>query len=101
MKKILAIAMAFMALAAAGQTTTKLEAGKNNEYGLIYSLPKTLVDIVIETETTVKTPGEFNNYARRYLNITDAVRTPSQTSKVKSITLVPRGVADQDNRWTM
>ncbi len=101
MKKILTIAMAFMALAAAGQTTTKLEAGKNNEYGLIYSLPRTVIDIVIETETTVRTPGEFSNYARRYLNVTDVVRTPSRTSTVKSITLVPRGVADQDNRWTM
>ena len=101
MKKILAIAMICMAFGALGQTTTKLEAGKSNEYGLIYSLPKTVIDIVVETETTERAPGEFSNYAHRYLNITDAVRTPSKTSAVKSITLVPRGVADPDNRWTM
>ena len=41
------------------QTTQKLTAGKINEYGLIYSLPVTTVDVTLEAEKTVKTPGEF------------------------------------------
>jgi len=102
MKKILTIAAASVVFLCAGaQTTTKLEAGKNNEYGLIYSLPRTVLDIVIETETTERVPGEFSNYARRYLNIDDAIRTSSKTATVKSVTIVPRGEADPDNRWTM
>ena len=32
-------------ISAFAQETTKLTAGKHNEYGLIYSLPKTVFDI--------------------------------------------------------
>lgn len=94
-------AVALFALGAGAQTTTKLEAGKNNEYGLIYSLPRTVFDIVIETETTEREPGEFSNYARRYLNIDDAIRTASKSATVKSVTIVPRGEADPENKWAM
>ena len=81
------------------QTTQRLNASKANDYGLIYSLPRTLLDITIETEHTVKTPGEFYNYAKLKLGINDAVTKPEQSVAVKSVTITPRGVADNANRW--
>ena len=48
-----------MPTASMAQTTQKLTANKANEYGLIYSLPQTVLDITIEAERTVKRPGEF------------------------------------------
>lgn len=58
--KIWSVALVAM-LSVAGmsaQTTQKLTATKANEYGLIYSLPKTVLDITIEAEKEVKKPGE-------------------------------------------
>lgn len=95
-----AMALAFIGTVGA-QTTQRLTADKLNEYGLVYSLPMTVVDITVETEHTIETPGEFNNYATRHLGLTDGVvRKPSHRVVVKSITLTPRGVANPQNRWT-
>ena len=45
--------------AANAQTTQKFSATKANDYGLVYSLPVTVLDITIEAEQVVKEPGEF------------------------------------------
>lgn len=66
-----------------------------------YTLPKTAVDIVIESEISEKQPGEFSNYARRYLNLDDVVRQPSQSATIKSITIVPVAVPDTSARFSM
>lgn len=89
------------ALPLSAQTTQRLTADKTNEYALIYSLPTTAVDITIETRHTVSTPGEFNNYAGRYLGFgeADVVRVPSHDVTVQSVTIVPRGTANPENRW--
>ena len=83
------------------QTTQRLTADKTNEYALVYSLPLTVIDITIETEHTVKKPGEFNNFATRYLGLDgDAViREAEHNVRIKSVTLSSRGMADPENRW--
>lgn len=99
--RLLAAALAALLLPAAltAQTTQRLTASKATEYGLVYTLPVTEIDITIETEHTRRAPGEFHNYARRHLAINDAITTESTTVAIKSITFTPRGVADPDNRW--
>lgn len=88
------------ALVSAAQTTRSFTADKTNEYALVYSLPRTVLDITIETVHTVTRPGEFSNYANRYLGITDAVTTPSNSVRIKSVTIVPRGIpGGADSRW--
>ncbi|MDE7426579.1 MAG: DUF4831 family protein [Muribaculaceae bacterium] len=100
MKKFLTAAAAVLSIMSSGaQTTQRLDASKLNEYGLIYTLPVTGLEIYVEVEHTVAKPGEFYNYARRYLNITDAITEPSHTIKVKSVNVLTRGVADPSNRW--
>ncbi|MGM9865652.1 MAG: DUF4831 family protein [Muribaculaceae bacterium] len=96
---LLILAAACVGLNAAAQKTEKLTASKGNDYGLVYTLPKTAVDITVETETTVKARGEFANYARMRLGIDNAVTEPSTRVTVKSITIGTRGVPDSDNRW--
>lgn len=97
------LAIAALAIAAlvpaSAQNTQRLTATKANEYGLIYSLPVTDLLITIETEHTRRTPGEFYNYARRHLGLTDAITEPSTTVKVKSVTINTHGVPDPENRW--
>ncbi len=95
------LAAACSASMAWGQTTTRLSATKANDYGIVYSLPITTLDITIETEYTEQTPGELANYAKLYLNIDNAITKSARTSRVKSIVVNSRGVPDPDNRWMM
>lgn len=103
MKKILnsaiALAMLMCSAGAVAQTTQKVTAGKASEYGLIYTLPLTAIDIYIEAELTKEQPGEFFNYAKNRLNINDAIKEEKQSAKVLSVTMVPRGVADSSEQW--
>ena len=80
------------------QTTQKLTAGKINEYGLIYSLPVTTVDVTLEAEKTVKTPGEFFKYAKKYLG-TEPITESSTAYELKSVNIIPRGITDPDERY--
>lgn len=98
-KYTLVLAFAFATLCSQAQITTQFTASKANEYGLTYSLPKTAFDIVVETQHTVTQPGEFANYAKRHLAINDAITRADKSVTVSSITIVPRGIPDADNRW--
>lgn len=89
------------AICANAQTATRLTASKDNDFGIVYTLPVTALDITVETELSELTPGEFYNYARRNLNISNAITKPSHSAKIKSVTIVPRGVSDKDNQWLM
>lgn len=84
-----------------GQSAIKMTAAKANDYGLVYCLPNTVLDIVIETEFSEQKPGQFFNYARRNLNIDNAISQESRTAKVKSVTIIPRGEVNKDNEWLM
>ena len=100
MKKI-ALALASLALfaTATAQTSQRLTAGKASEYGLVYSLPQTAVDIYLEAEITEQHPGEFYNYARRHLGINDAITTSKRSAELKNVVIVPRGVVDPQQQW--
>lgn len=86
---------------AAAQTTQKLNVGKAEDYGLTYSLPRTAVDVTVEALFTERTPGEFSNYARRYLNISDAITEPSVDVQLQAVVIDTHGVADDANRWSV
>lgn len=92
-------AMLAIAISAPAQISQKITAGKANEYGLVYSLPLTALDIYIEAEVTESHPGQFYNYARRHLGLTDAITADGRSSRVLDVIIVPRGVADPDKRY--
>ena len=57
-KYILILAAAALSgLPATAQTSQKLTAGKASEYGLIYTLPATALDIYFEAEVSEEHPG--------------------------------------------
>ncbi len=96
---LFAALLASTALTMPAQTSQKITAGKANEYGLIYSLPVTALDIYIEAEVTECHPGEFYNYARRHLGIKDAITAVSRSARVTDVVIIPRGMADPDRRY--
>lgn len=99
-KTLTAFAISLMALQpAAAQTTQRLAAGKATEYGLVYNLPRTAIDITLEVELTETAPGEFYNYANRHLGITDAIRRGERSARLLSASIASRGVPDEQSQW--
>jgi len=95
------IALVLGACAIAGtsaQTTNKLTASKANEYGLMYTLPLTSFEVTIAAEKTVRTPGEFYQYARKYLNA-DPVLTPSVSWRITDAVISPTAYPDVNERY--
>ena len=82
------------AFAAPAQTTTKLSASKANDYGLVYTLPTTVLDITVEARHTINQPGEFYKYAKKYLNYDTPISEPSESWEIQSITVNARGQAE-------
>ncbi len=88
-------------LAAPAQTTTKLSASKANDYGLVYTLPTTVLDITVEAVHTVNQPGEFYKYAKKYLNSDTPISEPSESWDIKSVTVNARGRANNAEQYLM
>lgn len=86
---------------AEAQSIQKLTATKANDYALVYTLPNTVLDITFETERTERQPGELSLYARKYLNADNVILEPSTAVRIKSVTVVPRGVANLDKRYAV
>ncbi|MDE6384445.1 MAG: DUF4831 family protein [Paramuribaculum sp.] len=85
-------------LPAAAQTTQKLSAGKVNEYGLIYTLPSTAVDVTLEAELTVETPGEFYLYSEKYLGVSPIVKA-SRSYRLLSARIDSHGIPTDSLRY--
>ena len=55
------------------QETKRLTAEKHNEYGLIYSLPQTHLDIEVVATKTTRKAGPYYQYAEKYLGIPEPI----------------------------
>lgn len=98
----LALTAALTATAAAtAQETLRLTANKHNEYGLIYSLPQTHINIEVEAVCTIKKAGPYYRYAEKYLGVKNAISADSRTWEITDVKMSTYGVADKDNEWLM
>lgn len=93
--------LTFSTASLTAQTAQKLTATKANDYGLIYSLPLTVVDVTLEVEITREIPGEFCNYARKYLNVSDPIMHKNSSARLLKVYLNTRGIPDEENKWVV
>ncbi len=98
-RSILILAMLLCMATAPAQTSQRLNAGKASDYGMVYSLPLTAVDIYLQAELTESQPGEFHNYARRHMDIDNAITAGSRTARLVDAVIVPRGIPDPAQQW--
>lgn len=68
--------------------------------GAPYYLPKTAFKFRILVEKTTFTPGEYAEYASRYLKQTDAVLEPKTSYKIIDLKMLPIGVPDPSKHYT-
>ncbi|WP_329903814.1 DUF4831 family protein [Porphyromonas pogonae] len=84
--------------AQAQTNVTRFDASQNNDYGVVYSLPRTqlLVEAKIEKETY--DPGPLADYAYKYLTI-NASNRRAVHYRLKSIKVLSKGVKDDKNQF--
>lgn len=94
------ITMAFIAtsvLAANAQNSEFYTPGEGE--GIAYFLPKTAIEVNIIATKVQYTPGNFCQYANRYLRINDVTSEPSTSWEIKKIEVRTVGVPDSTKAY--
>jgi hypothetical protein len=69
--------------------------------GAVYFLPKTAVSVTVQVEKTTYTPGDFCQYAERYLRIKDVSPTPSVGYRIIAVRQDAVAVPDTAKRYAV
>lgn len=69
--------------------------------GITYFLPKTNIRLAITATKTHHEPGEYSQYAKRFLRLDDATQTAYDEWKITDISLMPYGTADTEKAYTI
>ncbi len=102
MKKIfLTIAVALTSLYCSGQATKVLTAEKSNEYGLVYSLPATALEVEVTASHQVGKKGPFYLYAKKSIGNDRAIAEDFEKWQITEINVRPYGVADSGTQYVM
>ena len=86
---------------AAAQQTKLLTAEKHNEYGLVYTLPVTALDIEVTAVREVKKAGQYYQYAKKYVGTDKVVKEDDESWTIEKVKVRPYGIPDPDARYLM
>ncbi len=81
------------------QQTTKFSAAKHNEYGLLYSLPRTQLEVEVVAVKTTQKVGPYYKYANTYLGTSMAIAEESEQWELKEVNIRPFGVVDRETQY--
>lgn len=96
-KNILIFSALLLATTAVAQTEVTVGVMRGKDYGVTYVLPKTEIEIVLQTTKHTYTPGEFCKYADRYLRLNNVSAEPEEYWTLDKIQPLIAGVPDKDN----
>lgn len=96
MRKLILATGLLMATSAYAQTEVLTGVTRGKDYGVVYALPKTQLNIEIKANKVNYTPGEFCKYADRYLRLTNVSADPEEYWELTSIKVTPVGVPNSD-----
>lgn len=101
-KYILALAALCASLSpVAAQQTKILNADKHNEYGLVYTLPNTALEIEVTARRTVHKAGPFYQYAKKFIGTDKVITEDSESWTITDVRVRPYGVADPSQKYLM
>lgn len=89
------------AVPAEAQQTKILTAEKHNEYGLVYSLPVTALQVSVTGRRTVRKAGPFRQYAKRYLGTANVVSEDAVEWTITGVKVQTIGVRDNEIQYLM
>lgn len=90
---------ALLIAATSGYAQTEVTAGimRGKDYGVTYMLPKTEIEVIVETTKHTYTPGEFCKYADRYLRMGNVSADPEIYWTIDKIETRVAGIPDKEN----
>jgi len=68
---------------------------------LIYALPMTVFNIIVEFEQTIEKPGPYARFASDLLGLKDVITAERETWQIKSITIEPREEIDPSEYYVI
>ena len=71
------------------------------EEGIVYFLPKTAIEVNFVITKTTYQPGEFSQYANRYLRISNISTQPATRWAIKKIEARPVGIPDSTKAYVV
>lgn len=97
MKKFILLAgLAASTVWASAQTEVVTGVMRGKDYGVTYSLPKTMVEIEIKTNKVTYTPGEFFKYADRFLRLPNVKNEAETYWELNSVSVRSVGIPDSE-----
>lgn len=103
MKKslFLIISILFPSLYASSQQTKVLTPERTNEYGLVYSLPVTALEIIVTAEKETFVAGPYAKYAKKYLAKDKIISENSEAWKIINVEVRPYGAVNPGIQYLM
>ncbi len=83
------------------QETKILTAEKSNEYGIVYSLPHTALEIEVTARHQVLKKGPFYLYAKKSIGTNHVVTEDSEKWEITDVKVTPYGVPDSSTQYLM
>ncbi|MDE5551972.1 MAG: DUF4831 family protein, partial [Muribaculaceae bacterium] len=83
------------------QQTRILTAEKHNEYGLVYSLPITALEIEVTARKEVLTAGPYAAYARKYIGTDKVITHDAERWTITDVKVKTYGTLDTDAKYIM
>lgn len=96
-KKLIGLAALLIASGAYAQVEVTVGVTRGKDYGVTYLLPKTEIEIVLQTTKHTYTPGQLCKYADRYLRLDDVSGEASEYWTLDKIETRVVGVPDKNN----
>lgn len=83
------------------QQTKVLTAEKHNEYGLVYTLPTTALQVEVTARKVTRKAGPYRQYAKHYLGTTNVVQEDGVAWTITRVDVTAVGVKDDDTQYLM
>lgn len=96
-KNIWTLSALLLTTTAVAQTEVTTGVMRGKDYGVTYLLPKTEIEIVLQTTKHTYTPGEFCKYADRYLRLSNVSAEAKEFWTLDKVETRAAGVPDREN----
>lgn len=97
--KFLTVVLLFISTSLLAQLPVRHNALRNNDYGVVYSLPVTQLDFEITITKTTYSRGQYYQFAKQYLNIDDPIVEDKVVYKLESVDVHNVGVPNKNNTY--
>lgn len=101
MRKIIFMLACLVASSAMAQSTKVLTAEKSNDYGLVYSLPTTALEVEVTASHQVGKKGPYYLYAKKSIGTDKAIAEDFEKWEIVDVKVRPYGVSDSGTQYLM